>query len=103
MSFSDRFRRTATARGKAELADMAADHAREDLDIARTTAKQFAPDFQQPGNVLELVTRYNIAGRKAALFEVTLRKYKLCVLSKSSLLSCLGFSCMKSTLQTPVQ
>ena len=40
--------RTATARGKAELADMAADHAREDSDIARATAKQFAPDFQQP-------------------------------------------------------
>jgi len=46
----DRVRRTATARGKAELADMAADHAREDSDIARGTAKQFAPDFQQPGN-----------------------------------------------------
>jgi len=46
----DRVRRTATARGKAELADMAADHAREDSDIARATAKQFAPDFQQPGN-----------------------------------------------------
>ncbi|XP_059473412.1 junctophilin-1 isoform X2 [Neocloeon triangulifer] len=41
--------RTATARGKAELADMAAEHAREDSDIARATAKQFAPDFQQPG------------------------------------------------------
>jgi junctophilin len=59
MSFSDRFRRTATARGKAELADMAADHAREDSDIARTTAKQFAPDFQQLGNIPELVTRCN--------------------------------------------
>ena len=46
----DRVRRTATARGKAELADMAADHAREDSDVARATAKQFAPDFQQPGN-----------------------------------------------------
>jgi len=46
----DRVRRTATARGKAELADIAADHAREDSDIARATAKQFAPDFQQPGN-----------------------------------------------------
>lgn len=42
-------RRTATARGKAELADLAADHAREDSEIARSTAKQFAPDFQQPG------------------------------------------------------
>lgn len=41
--------RTATARGKAEQADMAADHAREDSDIAIATAKQFAPDFKQPG------------------------------------------------------
>lgn len=41
--------RTATARGKAEQADMAADHAREDSDIAQATAKQFAPDFKQPG------------------------------------------------------
>ena len=40
--------RTATARGKAELADIAAEHAREDHEIARLTAKQFAPDFQQP-------------------------------------------------------
>lgn len=28
---------------------MAADHAREDSDIAQATAKQFAPDFKQPG------------------------------------------------------
>ncbi|KAL1124100.1 hypothetical protein AAG570_001870 [Ranatra chinensis] len=41
--------RTATARGKAELADVAADHAREDFEIARATAKQFAPDFILPG------------------------------------------------------
>lgn len=44
--------RTATARGKAELADMAADHAREDFEIAIATAKQFAPDFTQPGTTL---------------------------------------------------
>lgn len=41
--------RTATARGKAELADIAAEHAREDSDIAQRTARQFAPDFRQPG------------------------------------------------------
>ncbi|KAG8234040.1 hypothetical protein J437_LFUL014126, partial [Ladona fulva] len=41
--------RTATARGKAELADVAASHAHEDSEIARRTAKMFAPDFQQPG------------------------------------------------------
>lgn len=39
----------ATARGKAELSDIAADHAREDYEIAKLTAKQFAPDFIQPG------------------------------------------------------
>lgn len=43
------FNRTATARGKAEQADEAADQAKEDCDIAQTTAKQFAPDFKHPG------------------------------------------------------
>ncbi|KAL0849284.1 hypothetical protein ABMA28_013610 [Loxostege sticticalis] len=41
--------RTATARGKAEQADEAADQAKEDCDLAQTTAKQFAPDFKHPG------------------------------------------------------
>ncbi|KAL2736934.1 junctophilin-1 isoform X1 [Vespula squamosa] len=41
--------RTATARGKAESADNAADHAREDSELAQQTARQFAPDFRQPG------------------------------------------------------
>ncbi|XP_020277799.1 junctophilin-1-like [Pseudomyrmex gracilis] len=41
--------RTATARGKAELADIAAEHARQDSELAQQTARQFAPDFQQPG------------------------------------------------------
>lgn len=41
--------RTATARGKAEQADIAAVHARQDSDVARVFAKQFAPEFQQPG------------------------------------------------------
>lgn len=41
--------RTATARHKGELADAAASVAQEDSDIALATAKQFAPDFQQPG------------------------------------------------------
>ncbi|XP_031774744.1 junctophilin-1 isoform X2 [Apis florea] len=41
--------RTATARGRAELADTAADQAREDSELAQQTAKQFAPDFRQPG------------------------------------------------------
>lgn len=41
--------RTATARGRAELADTAAEQAREDSELAQQTAKQFAPDFRQPG------------------------------------------------------
>lgn len=41
--------RTATARGRAELADTAAEHARGDSELAQQTAKQFAPDFRQPG------------------------------------------------------
>ena len=41
--------RTATARGKAEQADIGAAHARNDSDMARIFAKQFAPDFHQPG------------------------------------------------------
>lgn len=41
--------RTGTARGKAELADIAAEHAREDSELAQQTARQFAPDFRQPG------------------------------------------------------
>ncbi|XP_051169518.1 junctophilin-1-like isoform X2 [Leptopilina boulardi] len=41
--------RTATSRGKAELADIAAEHAREDSELAQQTARQFAPDFKQPG------------------------------------------------------
>lgn len=41
--------RTATARGKAEQADISALNAREDTDIARLVAKQHAPEFHQPG------------------------------------------------------
>ncbi|XP_021949470.1 junctophilin-1 isoform X2 [Folsomia candida] len=41
--------RTATARGKAEQSDIASAHSREDSEIARVIAKQFAPDFHQPG------------------------------------------------------
>uniref|UniRef100_A0A1B6C6A7 Junctophilin n=1 Tax=Clastoptera arizonana TaxID=38151 RepID=A0A1B6C6A7_9HEMI len=57
--------RTATARGKAELADMAADHAREDYEVARATAKQFAPDFTQPG-LEKLRSREYLRLRQAA-------------------------------------
>ena len=41
--------RTATARGKGEQADIAATQARDDSEVARIIAKQFAPDFHQPG------------------------------------------------------
>ncbi|XP_076325289.1 uncharacterized protein LOC143233201 [Tachypleus tridentatus] len=42
--------RTATARGKAEQADISALHAREDSDIARLIAQQLAPELQQSGS-----------------------------------------------------
>ncbi|CAG7837111.1 unnamed protein product [Allacma fusca] len=42
--------RTATARGKGEQADIEATRAREDSEVARIIAKQFAPDFHQPGS-----------------------------------------------------
>ncbi|CAG9767534.1 unnamed protein product [Ceutorhynchus assimilis] len=41
--------RTATARGKAEQADIAAAQARDDSEIADQVARQYAPDFKQPG------------------------------------------------------
>lgn len=41
--------RTATARGKAEQADILSAHAHEDSDVALVVAKQYAPDFKQPG------------------------------------------------------
>ncbi|XP_068903198.1 junctophilin-1 isoform X3 [Tenebrio molitor] len=41
--------RTAAARGKAEQADLAAAQAKEDSDVATAVAKQYAPDFKQPG------------------------------------------------------
>lgn len=42
----------ATARGKAEMADTAAYQAREDFEVARLAAKQFAPDFTQSSTYL---------------------------------------------------
>lgn len=46
------FCRTATARGKAEQADISAVNAREDSEVARLIAKELAPDFLQPGMYL---------------------------------------------------
>ena len=39
----------ANARAKSEQAELAAKKAREDSDIARIKAKEFAPEFHQPG------------------------------------------------------
>ena len=49
--------RTSTARGKAELADVAAGHAREDADFAVIIAKQLAPDFQPSTVYLFVITK----------------------------------------------
>lgn len=53
--------RTATARGKAELADVAADHARVDSEIAIQTAREFAPDFKP--SLLERFERIRVRER----------------------------------------
>jgi junctophilin len=50
--------RTATARGKAEQADLAADHARVDSEVAIQTAREFAPDFKP--SLLERFERIRI-------------------------------------------
>ena len=39
----------ANARNKSELADRASDKAKQDSDIARLKAKEYAPEFHQPG------------------------------------------------------
>lgn len=49
-SFSCYFR-MANARAKAEQADMAAGQAKKDSDAARLKAKEFAPEFHQPGKL----------------------------------------------------
>ncbi|KRZ03726.1 Junctophilin-3 [Trichinella zimbabwensis] len=48
--------RTVTADDRAEQADLAMLQAQEDSDIARICAKQFAPDFHQPGT--EILKKY---------------------------------------------
>uniref|UniRef100_A0A336LV77 CSON005461 protein n=1 Tax=Culicoides sonorensis TaxID=179676 RepID=A0A336LV77_CULSO len=53
--------RTATSRGKAESADLAADHARVDSDVAIATAREFAPDFKPA--LLERFERIRIRDR----------------------------------------
>ncbi len=39
----------ANARNKSELAERAADKAKQDSDVARLKAKEYAPEFHQPG------------------------------------------------------
>lgn len=53
--------RTATARGKAEAADVAADHARVDSEVAIQTAREFAPDFKP--SLLERFERIRVRER----------------------------------------
>lgn len=53
--------RTATARGKAELADVSADHAKVDSEIAIQTAREFAPDFKP--SLLERFERIRVRER----------------------------------------
>lgn len=50
--------RTSTARAKAEQADAAAMHAREDSNVARIFAKQFQPDVKLPGQKIA-VEKFN--------------------------------------------
>lgn len=42
----------ANARAKAEAADQAAERAQKDSDLARLKAKEYAPEFHQPGRTL---------------------------------------------------
>lgn len=53
--------RTATARGKGELADVSADHAKVDSEIAIQTAREFAPDFKP--SLLERFERIRVRER----------------------------------------
>ncbi|CAG0879018.1 unnamed protein product, partial [Darwinula stevensoni] len=58
--------RTATARGKAEQADIAALHAREDSEVAVVCAKQFSPESRPPGST-------STAGSKPTLMPPAIR------------------------------
>ncbi|XP_055550136.1 junctophilin-1-like isoform X2 [Wyeomyia smithii] len=60
--------RTATARGKAELADVAADQAREDSDISIQMAKEFAPDFKP-----QLLDRFERLKRDRCRLDYTIK------------------------------
>lgn len=53
--------RTSTARGKAEMADSVADHAKLDSEVAVATAREFAPDFKP--SVLERFERIRTRDR----------------------------------------
>lgn len=53
--------RTSTARGKADMADSVADHAKIDSEVAVATAREFAPDFKP--SVLERFERIRARDR----------------------------------------
>ena len=49
----------ANARNKSELAERAADKAKQDSDIARLKAKEYAPEFHQPGRPMSAKTMFS--------------------------------------------
>lgn len=59
----------ANARAKAEQADQAAMKAEQDSDTARLKAKQFAPEFHQPGTTCGLLAPLLLF---VPLFDITL-------------------------------
>ena len=47
----------ANARAKSEQAEQTANKARQDSDMARVKAKEFAPEFQQPGTWCDFMSK----------------------------------------------
>lgn len=73
--------RMANARAKAEQADQAAQKSREDSNIARIKATEFAPEFVQPGKMrLELL---KLHGDKSVSYESTINVIRHCSVAQS--------------------
>ena len=53
----------ANARAKAEQADLAAEKAQQDSDVARLKAKEYAPEFHQPGQSVSVCVRVYVCAR----------------------------------------
>lgn len=71
--------RTATARGKAEAADVSADHARVDSEVAIQTAREFAPDFKPA--LLERFERIRVRER----FRTTVNDEQAAAMTKNQM------------------